>query len=189
MEQAIEATGLVKRYPKGVTALDGLSFGVEGGTIFGLLGPHGAGKSTTVKILTTLAEPDEGTAHVMGPMWSPSEPRCGGRSGSSPRDPGSTCRRPTREVRLQGQLYGMRGRQLEQRRRACSSGSVWRMPLTASRKTTRVACSAVDIAMALVHAPQVLFLDEPTTGLTQRCARRCGGRSPGSRTSRESRCC
>src|SRR6185437_12632339 len=63
---AIEAHGLVKTYPKGVRALDGLGFAVPAGTVFGLLGPNGAGKSTTVKILTTLARADSGTATVAG---------------------------------------------------------------------------------------------------------------------------
>src|SRR5579883_284194 len=63
---AIEARGLIKTYPGGVRALDGLSFAVEAGTIFALLGPNGAGKSTTVKILTTLSRPDAGAARVVG---------------------------------------------------------------------------------------------------------------------------
>ncbi len=63
---AIAADDLVKTYPGGVRALDGLSFTVPESTIFGLLGPNGAGKTTAVKILTTLARPDTGTAHVAG---------------------------------------------------------------------------------------------------------------------------
>src|SRR5918992_6098770 len=63
---AIEAHDLVKEYPGGVRALDGLSFTVEEGTVFGLLGPNGAGKSTAVRILTTLARADEGAARVAG---------------------------------------------------------------------------------------------------------------------------
>ncbi len=63
---AIEAHDLVKTYPGGVRALDGLSISVEPGSIFGLLGPNGAGKSTTVKILTTLSRPDSGSARVAG---------------------------------------------------------------------------------------------------------------------------
>src|SRR6266516_5512635 len=62
----IEARSLVKTYPKGVRALDGLSFSVPAGTIFGLLGPNGAGKTTAVKILTTLAAPTDGSACVAG---------------------------------------------------------------------------------------------------------------------------
>ena len=55
---AIEARGLVKTYPRGVCALDGLGFAVPTGTVFGRVGPNGAGKPTTVKILTTLSRPD-----------------------------------------------------------------------------------------------------------------------------------
>src|SRR6266542_2246495 len=63
---AIEVQDLVKTYPGDVRALRGLSFTVEPGTVFGLLGPNGAAKSTTVKILTTLSRPDSGTARVAG---------------------------------------------------------------------------------------------------------------------------
>ena len=61
----IEATGLVKRYgPK--AALDGVDVAVPTGTVTAVLGPNGAGKTTAVRILTTLTEPDEGTATVAG---------------------------------------------------------------------------------------------------------------------------
>src|SRR5688572_19783728 len=62
---AIEAHGLVKRYgPK--TALDGVDIAVPTGTVTAVLGPNGAGKTTAVRILTSLSEPDEGTAVVAG---------------------------------------------------------------------------------------------------------------------------
>ena len=66
MAKAISAHGLVKRYGKEVTALDGLDLEVEQGTVMGLLGPNGAGKTTTVRVLTTLLRPDSGTAEVAG---------------------------------------------------------------------------------------------------------------------------
>ena len=65
MSIIVEATGLVKRYGK-VTALDGLDLAAEEGTVLGLLGPNGAGKTTAVSILTTLLEPDAGSARVAG---------------------------------------------------------------------------------------------------------------------------
>jgi len=65
-DAAIEVKRLVKTYPKGVRALDGVSFDVEVGSVFSLLGPNGAGKSTAVKILTTLSRPDHGEAVVAG---------------------------------------------------------------------------------------------------------------------------
>jgi ABC-2 type transport system ATP-binding protein len=71
MAAAIEASDLVKTYPGGVRALDGLSFAVDSGTIFGLLGPNGAGKSTTVKLLTTLSRPgwSRGTTSCASRSW------------------------------------------------------------------------------------------------------------------------
>src|SRR4030095_2382561 len=62
----IEATSLEKAYPGDVRALDGLTFSVAPGAVFGLLGPNGAGKSTAVKVLTTLARFDAGEARVAG---------------------------------------------------------------------------------------------------------------------------
>jgi ABC-2 type transport system ATP-binding protein len=105
---AIEAEGLVKTYPKGVRALDGVGFAVEAGTVFGLLGPNGAGKSTTVKILTALTLPDEGRARVAGHdvVRQPLRVRKAiGVVGQKPRiDPDATGRE---NLRLQGDLYGM----------------------------------------------------------------------------------
>src|ERR1700709_2292258 len=61
----IEAHGLTKRFGSTV-ALDGLDLEVPAGAILGVLGPNGAGKTTAVRILTTLSQPDSGTAHVAG---------------------------------------------------------------------------------------------------------------------------
>jgi ABC-2 type transport system ATP-binding protein len=105
MEVAIEAEGLVKSYPKGVTALDGLSFGVETGTVFGLLGPNGAGKSTAVKILTTLAQPDGGRGAVAGIDVVDQPDRVRGIIGVVSQGSGVDVRATGREnLRLQGQL-------------------------------------------------------------------------------------
>src|ERR687888_1740873 len=65
MTEMIRTSGLVKRFGK-VTALAGLDLSVPRGTILGLLGPNGAGKTTAVRILTTLLEPDAGSARVVG---------------------------------------------------------------------------------------------------------------------------
>ena len=167
MEQAIEAIGLVKSYPKGVTALDGLSFSVARGTVFALLGPNGAGKSTAVKILTTLATPDAGKALVgrLDVVANPDAVRrtIGVVSQGSSVDIQATGRE---NLRLQGQIYGMRGQALEQR----AQELLERFGLADAADRVARGYSGgmqrrLDIAMALVHDPAVLFLDEPTTGL------------------------
>jgi len=167
MQQAIEADGLVKSYPKGVTALDGLSFEVQQGTVFGLLGPNGAGKSTAVKILTTLTRPDQGRASVAG-LDVVAQPDLVRRAaGVVAQGSGVDVQATGREnLRLQGQVYGMRGRSLERRvgellERFGLADAADRIARGYSGGMQR----RLDIAMALVHDPTVLFLDEPTTGL------------------------
>jgi ABC-2 type transport system ATP-binding protein len=86
MTNMIEAQGLVKRY-KEVTALAGLDLVVPEGVILGLLGPNGAGKTTAVNILTTLLEPDEGSAMGAGFEFRPTPRRCAGGSGSPANTP------------------------------------------------------------------------------------------------------
>ena len=167
MEQAIEAIGLVKSYPKGVTALDGLSFSVARGTVFALLGPNGAGKSTAVKILTTLATPDGGKA-LVGRLDVVANPDAVRRTiGVVSQGSGVDIQATGREnLRLQGQIYGMRGQALEQR----AQELLERFGLADAADRVARGYSGgmqrrLDIAMALVHDPAVLFLDEPTTGL------------------------
>jgi ABC-2 type transport system ATP-binding protein len=167
MEIAIEATNLAKRYPGEVTALDGVSFAVERGIVFGLLGPNGAGKSTTVKILTTLSSPDHGTARVAGhDVASEADAvrrAIGVVSQRSTVDREATARE---NIRLQGQVYGMYGDPLERQidellARFNLSDAADRIARTLSGGMER----RLNIAMALVHEPRILFLDEPTTGL------------------------
>ena len=164
---AVAATDLTKTYPGGVTALDGLSVTVAPGTVFGLLGPNGAGKSTTVKILTTLAKPDSGTALVAGhdALRHPDRVRraIGVVAQKSGADPVATGRE---NLVLQGRLYGMRGAELARRAdelldRFDLADAGARMVRTYSGGMQR----RLDVALGLVHRPQVLFLDEPTTGL------------------------
>ena len=167
MEFAIEAEGLVKTYPKGVRALDGVTFSVERGTVFGLLGPNGAGKSTTVKILTTLTEPDEGRAVVAGHdvVREPLRVRqsigvVGQKHGIDPEATG------IENLKLQGHLYGMPRREVAAR----AQELLERFGLADAQKRLVRTYSGgmqrkLDVALGLLHRPQVLFLDEPTTGL------------------------
>jgi ABC-2 type transport system ATP-binding protein len=164
---AIEACNLVKIYPGGVRALNGLSFTVKAGTIFGLLGPNGAGKSTTVKILTTLSRPTSGTARVadFDVLKDPGRVRraigCVGQKSGV--DSEATGRE---NLTLQGHLYGESGPKLRRR----VSELLDRFGLTqAADRVARTYSGGMqrklDVAMGLVHHPQALFLDEPTSGL------------------------
>jgi ABC-2 type transport system ATP-binding protein len=166
MAIAIEARDLTKSYGD-VQALDGLSFSVEQGTVFGLLGPNGAGKSTTVKILTTLSHPDSGTATVAGHdvLAEPAKVRdaIGVVSQKSSADIQATGRE---NLRLQGQVFGLKGFELESRigkllNQFRLHDAAGRLVRTYSGGMQR----RLDVALALVHEPRVLFLDEPTTGL------------------------
>jgi ABC-2 type transport system ATP-binding protein len=164
---AIEAHDLVKTYPGGVRALDGLGFAVAAGTVFGLLGPNGAGKTTTVKILTTLSRPDAGRAKVAGldVLRQPDQVRrlIGVVAQRSGVDREATGRE---NLTLQGLVHGLRGRELRRR----VDGLLDRFGLAEAADRVVGGYSGgmqrrLDIALGLVHHPQVLFLDEPTTGL------------------------
>jgi ABC-2 type transport system ATP-binding protein len=164
---AIDARNLIKAYPRGVWALDGLSFSVERGTIFGLLGPNGAGKSTAIKILTTLSAADSGEARVAGFDVSKEPDRVRRAIGCvaqrSGVDPEATGRE---NLMLQGRIHGLRGPELKGRVDALLE----RFRLLEAANLVASTYSGgmqrkLDIAMGLIHRPQVLFLDEPTTGL------------------------
>jgi ABC-2 type transport system ATP-binding protein len=162
----IEATDLTKNYGD-VRALDGLTFAVPAGTIFGLLGPNGAGKSTAVKVLTTLARADGGGARVAGFDVTSEAADVRRAIGVVAQRSGVDIDLTGREnVVLQGRLQGMRGRELA--RRADELLSEFGLADAANRVARGYSGGMqrrLDIAMGLVHRPQVLFLDEPTTGL------------------------
>ena len=163
---AIVVDGLVKRY-KEVQALDGVSFRVRAGEVFGLLGPNGAGKSTTVKVLTTLTTPNAGRAEVAGHdvVRAPNSVR---RSiGYVPQSSGVDRDATGREnLMLQGRVQGMSGKKLRERvqhllEQLGLADAADRVVRGYSGGMKR----RLDVGLGLVHGPQVLFLDEPTTGL------------------------
>jgi ABC-2 type transport system ATP-binding protein len=168
----IEASELSKSYPGArgkprIQALADVSFSVEAGTIFGLLGPNGAGKSTTVKILSTLSRADSGAASVAGIDVNRHPERVRRAIGfvaqkrvSDPMDTGRE------NLILAGRLQGMSAKAAKQR----SSELLDRFSLAAAADRQVKTYSGgmarkLDVAIGLMHRPQVLFLDEPTTGL------------------------
>jgi ABC-2 type transport system ATP-binding protein len=166
-EAAIEATDLVRDFKKGPRAVDGIDLRVEAGEVYGFLGPNGAGKSTTVHMLTTLLPPTSGTARVAGHDVVREGPAVRAAIGAALQeaalDPFLT---GAEHLKLQTALHGMRGE--EGRRR--SGELLARVGLTraADRKVGGYSGGMkrrLDLALALVHEPRILFLDEPTTGL------------------------
>ena len=164
MEKAIQVKGLQKSY-KNLRVLTGVDFEVKKGSIFALLGSNGAGKTTIVKILTTLLKQDSGTAAVNGfdVAAKPDSVR--------------------QSISLTGQFAAVdeiltgrenlimiaRLRHLQDTRRVADD-LLKRFSLTdaADRSVSTYSGGMrrkLDIAMSLVGKPQVIFLDEPTTGL------------------------
>jgi ABC-2 type transport system ATP-binding protein len=166
-EHAIEAEGLVRVFKKGPRAVDGIDLAVATGEIYGFLGPNGAGKSTTVHMLTTLLPPTEGTARVAGYDVVHQGPQVRAAIGAALQEAALDPLLTGREhLRLQASLQGLR-RDL---RKSRADELLTRVGLTeaADRKVRGYSGGMkrrLDLAMALVHSPRILFLDEPTTGL------------------------
>ncbi len=158
---------LRKRYPRGVIALDGISFAVAPGETFALLGPNGAGKSTAVRILATLTRADAGRARVAGHDVAREAGRVRAAIGYVAQATGTDKEATGREnLVLQGRLYHMPGPRIRER---ASQLIQWLDLGGAADRLTRGYSGGMrrrlDVAMGLVHEPRVLFLDEPTTGL------------------------
>jgi ABC-2 type transport system ATP-binding protein len=166
-DAAIETQGLVREFKKGPRAVDGIDLRVEPGEVYGFLGPNGAGKSTTVHVLTTLLPPTAGRAWVAGHDVVEDGAKVRATIGAALQeaalDPFLTGRE---HMRLQTGLHGMRAAEARER----SDALLERVGLTqaAGRRVGGYSGGMkrrLDLALALVHRPRILFLDEPTTGL------------------------
>jgi ABC-2 type transport system ATP-binding protein len=165
--EIIQVKDLVVTYPDGTRAVDGLTFKVEEGEFFGFLGPNGAGKSTTIKTITTLLRKTSGEVSVAGHDLdkSPSMVRSaiGVLSQETILDVDLTGRE---NLRLQGRLQQMHGRELDERVEELLK--MVQLEEFAAKPAGRYSGGMrkrLDLASALVHKPKLLFLDEPTTGL------------------------
>src|SRR5436309_952994 len=163
----IQVEGLVREFKNGPRAVDGIDLEVAPGEIYGFLGPNGAGKSTTVHMLTTLLPPTSGQARVAGFDIVRQGPQVRSAIGAALQEAALDPLLTGREhLRLQTSLHGLprdernkRGQELLER-----VGLV----LAADRRISTYSGGMkrrLDLALALVHGPRILFLDEPTTGL------------------------
>src|SRR3712207_5445177 len=165
-DNGIRVEGLVRDF-KDVRAVDGIDLEVAPGEIYGFLGPNGAGKSTTVHMLTTLLPPTAGRATVAGHDVAREGVAVRAAIGAALQEASLDVMLTGREhLRLQAGLHGL-GRA---ERRERTDQLLDRVGLTeaADRKVRGYSGGMkrrLDLAMALVHRPRVLFLDEPTTGL------------------------
>src|SRR5690349_4544450 len=162
---SIEAHGLVREFKKGPRAVDGIDLSVEPGEIYGFLGPNGAGKSTTVLMLTTLLPPTAGTAFVGGHDIVREGPAVRRAIGAALQEAALDGLLTGRDhMRLQTSLQGIP----KAERRARGDALLERVGLmdAADRKVRGYSGGMkrrLDLALALVHHPRILFLDDPTT--------------------------
>ncbi len=166
MNTAVEAHALARRFGHKL-AVDGVDLLVPAGEIYGFLGPNGAGKSTTVRMLTTLLAPTGGTARVAGFDVAGEAEKVRLRIGVALQDAALDGKQTGRELLdLQGRLYGLA--KVERTRRV---GELLELVDIGGAIDDRINTYSggmkrrLDLAAALVHQPEVLFLDEPTTGL------------------------
>jgi len=164
---SIDVEGLVREFKGGFRAVDGLDLHVDPGEIYGFLGPNGAGKSTTVHMLTTLLTPTGGTARVAGydVVKQGAEVRraIGVALQEAALDPLLNAHE---HMRLQCALQGLPRSEWKSR----GDELIERVGLTSAAGRRVGGYSGgmrrrLDLALALVHRPRLIFLDEPTTGL------------------------
>ncbi|MFD5912420.1 ATP-binding cassette domain-containing protein [Streptomyces massasporeus] len=166
---AIETAGLVKTFGE-TRAVDGVDLSVPAGTVYGVLGPNGAGKTTTVKMLATLLRPDGGEAHVFGHDIVREADEVRGRVSLTGQyasvDEDLT---GTENLVLLGRLLGHHKKAA--RERAAQLLEAFGLTEAAAKQVKHYSGGMrrrIDIAASILNTPDLLFLDEPTTGLDPR---------------------
>ncbi len=164
MTPLIEVRDLIKQFP-GVRAVDGVSFTLGAGTCFGLLGPNGAGKTTTVEMIEGITPPTSGSVLYKGePLGQRFKLEAGIQFQSTALQDFITVRE---NLRLFRSFYP-RGMDLDALITLCSLGEFLDRD---ARKLSGGQRQRLLLALALVNDPDILFLDEPTTGLDPQARR------------------
>lgn len=164
--KAIVVTGLSKQYPD-KTAVDSISFSVDKGSIFSLLGVNGAGKTTTIKMLCGLTRPTGGEAYVLSRSIHTELDEVKKLVNISPQDTSVASRLTVREnLEFIAGIYGADRK--KQREKADEMIQYFHLQEVADRRAKVLSGGwqrKLSIAMALITEPQIIFLDEPTLGL------------------------
>ena len=165
-EKAIEVKDL-KKYYKSIKAVDGVSFNVEKGDFFAFLGPNGAGKTTTIKMLTTLLNPTDGEAMVNGKDVTKDAFGVRKSFGIVFQDQSLDNELTAYEnMYFHGVLYRIeRKLRKEKIEKMLKFVGLWDRKDSFVKTFSGGMKRRLEIARALIHTPQILFLDEPTLGL------------------------
>jgi ABC-2 type transport system ATP-binding protein len=165
----IEVRGLRHRFGT-LEVLAGLSFRVQPGEIFGLLGPNGCGKSTTLRVLTGMLLPDAGDLLLDGAAITPGDRALRQRMGVVFQAPSLDVRLTAREnLALSAALYGVTG--AEARERIAALLGFTELGDRADEAVSKFSGGMrrrLELARALLHEPSLLLMDEPTSGLDER---------------------
>lgn len=164
--KAIVVTGLSRQYPD-KTAVDNISFSVDKGSIFSLLGVNGAGKTTTIKMLCGLTRPTGGEAYVLSHNIHTELDEVKKLVNISPQDTSVASRLTVREnLEFIAGIYGADRK--KQQEKADEMIQYFHLQEVADRRAKVLSGGwqrKLSIAMALITEPQIIFLDEPTLGL------------------------
>ncbi len=166
VSNAVVIDAVSVRFPEQL-AVDRISLTVQSGTILGLIGPSGAGKTTTIRLLTGALDPTSGSVTVLGENPRSFQRRTRQRIGYMPQAltlfPDLTCRE---NVDLAASLFGMLFRSRRRRtREALELVDLWDVRGRRASRLSGGMQRRLELACALVHDPSLLFLDEPTAGL------------------------
>jgi ABC-2 type transport system ATP-binding protein len=165
-EIVLQTKGLTKRYGS-LTAVNDLNLEVYAGEVFGFLGPNGAGKTTSINMMCGLLKPDAGDVYIRGKRIQNGEKEIRSRVGMCPQSivvwERLTC---IEQLQFIGEMYGLTGREARQSgERLLEELDLQEKRHQQARKLSGGMQRRLNLALALVHDPEIVVLDEPEAGL------------------------